>query len=148
MKELDQFTTERLQAFIDKPLDNGFTRGEQMALARIAMAVKQAEPVAYMTYKGYLIHAADPKLSEYSDPEALYDAPPLNSPVIPDGWVLVPKELTERMVVCGFESEPYKYFSDKAEWKAYKEMSGCQQAAHRAKLCWDAMLAAAPKPEK
>ncbi|WP_202290897.1 hypothetical protein [Serratia plymuthica] len=74
--------------------------------------------------------------------------PVLNSPETPDGWVMVPKEPTESMIIDGFESEPDKYFSDKAEWKAYKEMSGCQQAAHRAKLCWDAMLAAAPKPEK
>lgn len=71
-----------------------------------------------------------------------------NSPAIPDGWVMVPKKPTESMIIDGFESEPDKYFSDKAEWKAYQNMSGCQQAAHRAKLCWDAMLAAAPKPEK
>ncbi|WP_186436517.1 hypothetical protein [Enterobacter chengduensis] len=32
-------------------------------------------------------------------------------------------------------------------WEAYEAMSGCQQAAHRAKLCWSAMLTAAPKPE-
>ncbi|HEI8866112.1 TPA: hypothetical protein SLG40_001599 [Serratia odorifera] len=71
-----------------------------------------------------------------------------NSPEIPDGWVMVPKVPTEEMIVDGFESEPDKYFSDKKEWKEYQNMSGCQQAAHRAKLCWDAMLAAAPKPEK
>jgi hypothetical protein len=71
-----------------------------------------------------------------------------NSLAIPDGWKLVPIEPTESMVIDGFESEPDKFFSDKNEWKAYKEMSGCQQAAHRAKLCWAAMIAAAPKPEK
>lgn len=32
-------------------------------------------PVAYTTYKGYLIHAGDPKLKEYSDPTPLYEAP-------------------------------------------------------------------------
>ncbi|CAI1925534.1 Uncharacterised protein [Serratia entomophila] len=71
-----------------------------------------------------------------------------NSPVIQDGWVMVPKYPTEHMIVCGFESEPDKYFSEKDEWKAYKGMSGCQQAAHRAKLCWAAMIAATPNPEK
>lgn len=70
-----------------------------------------------------------------------------NSPVIPDGWVLVPKEPTEDMIVNGFESEPDESFSDEKEWEAYDAMSGCQQAAHRAKLCWAAMIAAAPKPE-
>ena len=45
-------------------------------LARIALASLEAEPVAYITYKGYLLHAADPKLAEYSEPTPLYDAPP------------------------------------------------------------------------
>lgn len=69
-----------------------------------------------------------------------------NSPVIPDGWVAVPVEPTEDMIVNGFESEPDKSFSDEKEWEAYNAMSGCRQAAHRAKLCWAAMIAAAPKP--
>nr|DAH63074.1 MAG TPA: Protein of unknown function (DUF551) [Caudoviricetes sp.] len=47
-----------------------------LAALRIALASLEAEPVAYMTYKGYLLHAADPKLAEYSDPTPLYTAPP------------------------------------------------------------------------
>ncbi|HGL4530284.1 hypothetical protein [Enterobacter roggenkampii] len=70
-----------------------------------------------------------------------------NSPVIPDGWVLVPIEPTEDMIVNGFESEPDESFSDADVWEAYEAMSGCQQAAHRAKLCWAAMISAAPKLE-
>lgn len=70
-----------------------------------------------------------------------------NSPVVPDGWVMVPIEPTENMIVEGFESEPDESFNDADVWEAYEAMSGCQQAAHRAKLCWSAMLAAAPKPE-
>ena len=70
-----------------------------------------------------------------------------NYPVIPDGWALVPIEPTEDMIVNGFESEPDESFSDEMEWEAYDAMSGCQQAAHRAKLCWAAMIASAPKPE-
>lgn len=69
---------------------------------------------------------------------------PGNSPVIPDGYVIVPKEPTEKMVVEGFESWPDEFFSDAEVWEAYQEMSGCEQAAHRAKLCWAAMLAAVP----
>lgn len=68
-----------------------------------------------------------------------------NSPVIPDGWALVPIEPTEDMIVNGFESEPDESFSDEKEWEVYDAMSGCQQAAHRAKLCWAAMIASAPK---
>ncbi|MEG5533483.1 hypothetical protein [Enterobacter ludwigii] len=71
----------------------------------------------------------------------------LNSPAIPDGWALVPIEPTEHMIVEGFESEPDEFFSDEEVWEAYDAMSGCQQAAHRAKLCWAAMIAAAPKLE-
>lgn len=69
-----------------------------------------------------------------------------NPPVIPEGYVLVPIEPTEDMIVEGFESEPDEDFSDPAVWEKYLAMSGCQQAAHRAKLCWAAMIAAAPKP--
>lgn len=68
-----------------------------------------------------------------------------NSPVVPDSWVIVPVEPTEDMIVKGFESEPDECFSDPVVWEAYDAMSGCQQAAHRAKLCWAAMIAAAPK---
>ncbi|MCW5103421.1 hypothetical protein M8B67_10575 [Enterobacter hormaechei subsp. hoffmannii] len=71
-----------------------------------------------------------------------------NSPVIPEGWVAVPVEPTEDMIVNGFESEPDESFSDEKEWEAYEAMSGCQQAAHRAKLCWAAMIGAAQKLRK
>ena len=60
-------------------------------------------------------------------------------------WKLVPVEPTETMVINGFESEPDECFSDEEVWEQYQEMSGCQQAAFRAKLCWAAMLAAAPE---
>jgi len=64
---------------------------------------------------------------------------------LPEGWVAVPVEPTEDMIVNGFESEPDESFSDEKEWEEYEAMSGCQQAAHRAKLCWAAMIATAPK---
>lgn len=70
-----------------------------------------------------------------------------NTPMIPDGWVMVPVEPTEHMIVEGFESEPDEFFSDEEVWEAYDAMSGCQQAAHRAKICWAAMIKAAPKLE-
>lgn len=68
-----------------------------------------------------------------------------NSPVIPDGYVLVPIVPTEDMVINGFESEPDPHFSDEKEWAEYEALSGCRQAARRAELCWAAMLSAAPK---
>ncbi|HBB1007331.1 TPA: DUF551 domain-containing protein [Escherichia coli] len=41
-------TKERIELFIKNPLENGLTRGEQMELARIALASLEAEPVAYI----------------------------------------------------------------------------------------------------
>lgn len=75
----------------------------------------------------------------------LYTAQPLRAGTVPDGWVMVPKEPTEDMVISGFESEPDQDFSNPDEWEAYNAMSGCQQAAHKARLCWATMIAAAPK---
>lgn len=62
----------------------------------------------------------------------------------PAGMVLVPREPTEQMMVAGFESRPDEYFSPPEEWEVYQSMSGCRQAAHKARLCYAAMLAAAP----
>ncbi|WP_228730202.1 hypothetical protein [Klebsiella grimontii] len=67
----------------------------------------------------------------------------LKSPVIPEGYVMVPKEPTERMVIDGFESEPDETFSEPEVWEAFQKMSGCEKAAFRARLCWAAMIAAA-----
>ncbi|EOZ1461002.1 hypothetical protein U9W75_000935 [Enterobacter hormaechei] len=38
---------------------------------------------------------------------------------LPEGWVAVPVEPTEDMIVNGFESEPDERFSDAEEWEAY-----------------------------
>lgn len=65
---------------------------------------------------------------------------------IPDGWKLVPIEPTVSMVVDGFESWPDPIFSTPEEWGAFEKMTGCQQATHKARLCYSAMLAAAPQP--
>lgn len=70
-----------------------------------------------------------------------------NSPVIPDGYALVPIVPTEDMVINGFESEPDPHFSDEKVWAEYEALSGCRRAARRAELCWAAMIKAAPKQE-
>lgn len=64
--DMSTITKERIELFIKSPLENGLTRGEQMELARIALASLEAEPVS-QTYK----------LHELSG----------NSPVTPDGWI-------------------------------------------------------------
>lgn len=70
---------------------------------------------------------------------------PQPAPVVPTGYTLVPIEPTEDMIIAGFESEPDESFSKPEEWEQYEAMSGCQQAAHRTRLCWNAMIAAAPE---
>lgn len=44
---MSTITKERIELFIKNPLENGLTRGEQMELARIALASLEAEPVAW-----------------------------------------------------------------------------------------------------
>ncbi|EOF5818087.1 DUF550 domain-containing protein [Salmonella enterica] len=46
---------ERIELFIKNPLENGLTRGEQMELARIALASMDAEPVAYSQVQRYMM---------------------------------------------------------------------------------------------
>lgn len=42
---MNSITKERIELFIKNPLENGLTRGEQMELARIALASLEADPV-------------------------------------------------------------------------------------------------------
>lgn len=153
-------TKERIELFIKNPLDNGLTRGEQMEVARIALASLEREQIRHEHAKwsdstfgcvgpiGPLKHlskealeaAAEPDdLSEWADMQfLLWDAQrragisdaeitaamedklkinmerqwpepkdgeprlhikePGNYPVTPDGWVMVPKELTPEMM--------------------------------------------------
>ncbi|EFH7280964.1 DUF550 domain-containing protein [Escherichia coli] len=157
---MSAITKERIKLFIKNPLDNGLTRGEQMEVARIALASLEREQIRHEHAKwsdstfgcvgpiGPLKHlskealeaAAEPDdLSEWADMQfLLWDAQrragisdaeitasmedklkinmerqwpepkdgeprlhikePGNSPVIPDGWVMVPKELTPEMM--------------------------------------------------
>ncbi|MCZ9611517.1 hypothetical protein K9J44_26085 [Enterobacter hormaechei] len=92
-----------------------------------------AEPVSQRDELPY-----DPQIAAYEK---------IMEQAIPDGYALVPVEPTEDMIVAGFESRPDESFSKSEEWEAYQRMSGCEQAAHRAKLCWAAMLKAAPQQE-
>lgn len=48
------------------------------------LAAYEQEPVAYITYKGYLLHAGDPKVAQYSDPTPLYADPAPSIPAVPE----------------------------------------------------------------
>lgn len=93
---MSTITKERVAQFIKNPLDNGLTRGEQMGLARIALASLEAEPVAYMIGGHYLMHAQDPKVDNYASAVPLYTAPP--APVsVPDQWNKSLQEMVDAM---------------------------------------------------
>lgn len=123
---------------------------------QIALAALTAEPVAYTDAeeletlrKGTFADMFTPHEAYKADPlwMPIFTAPPAPVLRVPDGWKLVPIEPTEDMVIRGFESKPDQFWSTPEEWAEYEAMSGCQQAAHKATLCWHAMLAAAPEVE-
>ncbi|EGC4952737.1 hypothetical protein LOE77_005098 [Salmonella enterica] len=78
-------TKERIELFIKSPLENGLTRGEQMELARIALASLEAEPVAYIFRHpaGELFWSlTDESNKGQNDVMPVYAAPPV--PVVPE----------------------------------------------------------------
>lgn len=103
---------------------------EQAALARIALSVKQAKPVAqvYQPANIGICAALGPAIRMINvglPAGTLLYTTPQPAHTEQDGWKLVPVEPTEDMVKagCRFASE------------------------HNAKGSWSKMLAAAPKPE-
>ncbi|HGY5494092.1 TPA: molecular chaperone DnaJ, partial [Salmonella enterica subsp. enterica serovar Derby] len=99
-------TKERIELFIKNPLDNGLTRGEQMELARIALASLGAEPVS-QTYKLPPLSSSEVNDAAWKLHNMLTEHVPLNGrqfnnlkgcfyealkvamrnyPVTPDGW--------------------------------------------------------------
>ncbi|EKN6155467.1 DUF551 domain-containing protein [Yersinia enterocolitica] len=92
MKALDSFTVERLEELGAGAMF--FTGDEVAALARIALAAKRAEPVAWEV-KGYLCHSKEKADSYIGEPVPLYEAPQLNSPEIPDGWIKCSDQMPE-----------------------------------------------------
>lgn len=64
-----------------------------IALCRMALAVMESEPVAYMIGGHYLMHAADPKVDNYASAVPLYTAPPAPVAVPVTRWI----KCSERM---------------------------------------------------
>ncbi|EHZ8490226.1 hypothetical protein K6R69_004701 [Salmonella enterica] len=124
-------TKERIELFVKSPLENGLTRGEQMELARIALAALEAEPVAWEV-GGIFCHTKEEASIYVGEPEPLYEAPP--APVAPDGYALVPVEPTDEMIAAAMNCEDVLFNSDE---------SFCVQFGN----IYEAMLAAAPQQE-
>lgn len=104
---MNSITKERIKLFIKNPLDNGLTRGEQMELARIALASLEAEPVS-QTYKLPPLSSNEVNDAAWKLHNMLTEHGPLNGrqfnnlkgcfyealkvamrnyPVTPDGWI-------------------------------------------------------------
>ncbi|HAX4831556.1 TPA: DUF551 domain-containing protein [Escherichia coli] len=109
---MNSITKERIELFIKDPLENGLTRGEQMELARIALASLEAEPVAwkvtftqidreYNTFTGMYTDKAEVErwvrlhkaCNFRADITPLYTAQP--APVTPDGWISCSERMPE-----------------------------------------------------
>ncbi|END9535259.1 DUF551 domain-containing protein [Escherichia coli] len=117
---MSTITKERIELFIKSPLENGLTRGEQMELARIALASLEAEPVAwkvtftqidreYNTFTGMYSDKAEVErwvrlhkaCNFRADITPLYTAKPV--PVTPDGWISCSERMPEiRQTVIGW----------------------------------------------
>lgn len=107
MKELDSFTVERLEEILNFDLPRHPAALEEIvALARIALAAKRAEPVAWVVgdeeiadfKNGREVCVMRDCDDEQLDYLPLYTTPQLNSPEIPEGWKLVPIEPTLAML--------------------------------------------------
>ncbi|EIS1108256.1 DUF550 domain-containing protein [Salmonella enterica] len=170
-------TKERIELFIKSPLENGLTRGEQMELARIALASLEREQIrrehAGWSDMQFLLwdaqrragntpvqspidHGYRPECecsgckataricAELNNEEAeifadgynaamqsFGNSEQLNSPVTPDGYTLVPVDLTPEM------REAFHVANEEYESGHYDVWSPDHQ--------WQAMLAAAPQ---
>lgn len=150
MKELDSFTIERLEDFIRQPLENGLTRSEQMELARIALAAKRAEPVAWTSQRSLetknkiVAFTDDMSALDYgtangwADIIELYTSPQSNPGTPQKDWP------TEGMVIAGFESGAWDALSS-AVLKHQGWPYSCRESAECVTGIFKAMLAVAPE---
>ncbi len=120
MKELDNFTVERLEAWINTPekYDHRYSPrincDELRSLAAIALAAKRAEPVINIKFKdgwpipesGGVINSGNKLADGYHD---FYTTPYLNSPEIPDGWKLTPITPTSEMIAAALDCDDVAY---------------------------------------
>ncbi|EOU2324586.1 hypothetical protein ACR6RB_004551 [Yersinia enterocolitica] len=153
MKELNSFTVERLEEILNFDLPRHPAALEEIvALARIALAAKSAEPVslefAIEKFKAYNIGFPVEKLkADFVISWCLTNlTPQLNSPEIPEGWISIPRDmLADYRDVKNAEVENYK-----AGFAGYYNREGTRWARDFADLCEelaaiDKVLAAAPE---
>ncbi|MBC3250475.1 hypothetical protein H8I91_09390 [Serratia fonticola] len=147
MKELDNFTVERLERIAERTSGIMPTMREISALARIALAVKTAEEShsrrevwdggntwVQCSKQAYDRHEAAGKRVR-----VLYEKMVLpNYPELPDGWVMVPLCPDENMLQAWRKDMAQSYAGVHAEEIGEDEVC----------FAYQAMLAAAPTTEK
>ncbi|HCO5823610.1 TPA: DUF551 domain-containing protein [Escherichia coli] len=84
---MSTITKERIELFIKSPLENGLTRGEQMELARIALASLEAKPIGAFHIAEQQVDGTSDYLKDGEWPIdngiiEVYAAPPV--PVVPE----------------------------------------------------------------
>lgn len=134
MKELDSFTVERLEKWINTPekYDHRYSPrincDELRALARIALAAKRAEPadeIAFDMARGIMALVNETNIGGACQLQAKIQCfieealttPQLNSPERQEGWKLVPIEPTQNMVDAHVSGMQLARFS-----RAYRDM--------------------------
>lgn len=135
MKELDSFTIERLEQLGAGAMF--FTGDEVAALARVALAAKRAEPIAWEV-KGILCHSKEEADSYVGEPAPLYDAPQLNSPEIPEGWNGTLETAAKLIDLC----RTYTILGDSGSYKE-RTINDCELTMQEI----ENYLAAAPEKE-
>lgn len=157
--DLEHFSEERLKNIIELADNPTMT-----ALARIALAAKQAKPVGWISeYQLAMYQQSDDghlvchKSNVFIDGLKIYTTPPANSPAIPDGWVKcsdrMPKDC--QTVLCHNELtllSEIPFVADYVEGFEYRDGSkvcetGFYQGCDLTPVTFWKTLPAAPKPE-
>ncbi|HBA2725973.1 TPA: DUF551 domain-containing protein [Escherichia coli] len=158
---MSTITKERIELFIKSPLENGLTRGEQMELARIALASLEAEPVAwkvtftkidreYNTFTGMYSDKAEVErwvrlhkaCNFRADITPLYTAKPV--PVTPDGWISCSERMPDKLIPVMVMYEDGEMWS--AMWNGNRWNDGTEYPDPHSVTHWREMPAA-PKQE-
>ncbi|HBJ0173397.1 TPA: DUF551 domain-containing protein [Escherichia coli] len=154
---MSTITKERIELFIKSPLENGLTRGEQMELARIALASLEAEPVAwkvtftqidreYNTFTGMYSDKAEVErwvrlhkaCNSRADITPLYTAKPV--PVTPDGWISCSERMPDKLIPVMVMYEDGEMWS--AMWNGNRWDDGTEYPDPHSVTHWREMPAA------
>ncbi len=154
---MSTITKERIELFIKSPHENGLTRGEQMELARIALASLEAESVAwkvtftqidreYNTFTGMYSDKAEVErwvrlhkaCNFRADITPLYTAKPV--PVTTDGWISCSDRMPDKLIPVIVMYEDGEMWS--AMWNGNRWDDGTEYPDPHSVTHWSEMPAA------